>query len=146
MTKYDDASWHYGGEYPAGLPNEAAGTHIGMFFAWCMLNGCASKEVADEVDFLRLRQLTPGAYLMQICDEKFVSYELNDEGNAFTNAYYESEEENKPCYVDDYLDVFATETELYRVEDTWDNYDRISERITARHKTWLNESRASTII
>jgi len=54
MTKYDDASWHYGGEYPAGLPNEAAGTHIGMFFAWCMLNGCASKEVADEVDFLSL--------------------------------------------------------------------------------------------
>ena len=32
--KYDDASWHYEGAYPADLPPEAGATHIGMFLAW----------------------------------------------------------------------------------------------------------------
>lgn len=37
--KYDDASWHVGGDFPKELPPEAGATHIGMFAAWCMLNG-----------------------------------------------------------------------------------------------------------
>jgi hypothetical protein len=32
--KYDDASWHYGGDFPADLPREAGSTHIAMFLAW----------------------------------------------------------------------------------------------------------------
>ncbi len=28
--KYDDASWHYGGEFPADSPDEFGGTHIGL--------------------------------------------------------------------------------------------------------------------
>jgi len=31
MAKYDDASWHYGGEYPENISEENASTHIGMF-------------------------------------------------------------------------------------------------------------------
>jgi hypothetical protein len=27
---YDRADWHYGGNYPKGLPPENGGTHIGM--------------------------------------------------------------------------------------------------------------------
>ena len=33
MAKYDDASWHYEGDYPEDLPTANAATHIGMFLA-----------------------------------------------------------------------------------------------------------------
>jgi hypothetical protein len=37
--KYDDSSWHYGGDvFPEDLPPEAGGTHIGMFLAWAIMN------------------------------------------------------------------------------------------------------------
>ena len=36
---YDRADWHYGGDFPEGLPDENGGTHIGMFLAWVILNG-----------------------------------------------------------------------------------------------------------
>lgn len=41
--KYDDASWHVGGEFPKELPPQAGATHIGMFAAWCMLAGLAGE-------------------------------------------------------------------------------------------------------
>lgn len=31
------------------------------------------------------------AFLIQVCDEKFISDDLSDEGYAFTQYYYESE-------------------------------------------------------
>ncbi|RML48695.1 DUF7832 domain-containing protein [Pseudomonas avellanae] len=31
--KYDDASWHYNGNFPSDLPDTAGATHIGMFLA-----------------------------------------------------------------------------------------------------------------
>lgn len=31
MAKYDDASWHYNGEFPADQPREHGGTHIALF-------------------------------------------------------------------------------------------------------------------
>ena len=35
--KYDDASWHYDGNFPADLPDEAGATHIGMFLCWIIM-------------------------------------------------------------------------------------------------------------
>ncbi len=34
--KYDDASWHFGGDYPSDLPQENACTHTGVFLAWAL--------------------------------------------------------------------------------------------------------------
>ncbi|MGN6118448.1 MAG: DUF7832 domain-containing protein, partial [Rhodanobacter sp.] len=41
--KYDDASWHYGGDFPKDLPDEAGATHTGMFVAWALLSGLAGQ-------------------------------------------------------------------------------------------------------
>ena len=64
IVKYDDASWHYGGTYSSDLPPEAAATHIGMFLAWCLLQGMGSDELRDdygpELKKLATRKLTPG--------------------------------------------------------------------------------------
>ena len=46
--KYDEASWHYGGDFPADLPASAGATHIGLFLAWMLIKGFASEELADD--------------------------------------------------------------------------------------------------
>lgn len=91
--KYDDASWHYGGSFPSDLPNEAGGTHIGMFVAWCLLNGLAGEIHTDELpemlEKLRNREVTPGAWFLGACDEKFTDEDLSEEGNAFAKSYFD---------------------------------------------------------
>jgi hypothetical protein len=39
--KYDDASWHYGGDFPTDLPRKAGSTHIALFLACAVLNGAS---------------------------------------------------------------------------------------------------------
>ncbi|MDR2293809.1 MAG: hypothetical protein LBE05_01180 [Microbacterium sp.] len=150
MTKYDDASWHYGGIYPADLPDEAAATHIGVFVAWCLLNGYlddeAAEDFADELEDLRARSITPGRFLLHVMDEKFVSSDLSEGGNAFTIAYYQGSEGDSR-YIDDFVAAFDTDTtDIYRVPDTWDVFDRIAERIAARHAAWLDSGRPRFIV
>ncbi|MGO4202661.1 hypothetical protein AB4Z09_13080 [Rhodococcus sp. TAF43] len=141
LTKYDDADWHYGGIFPDDLPNEAGGTHIGMFVAWCLLSGFAGEDIADELEPLESRESTPGAFLMDVLDEKFVSDDLTADGNAFAVAYYAGEHDDS-CYLVDYLDAFGTTpTEIYRVEDSWETYDVIADRIGARFHAWLDAGR-----
>ncbi|WZB61364.1 hypothetical protein WJ970_29215 [Achromobacter xylosoxidans] len=58
--KFDDASWHYEGDYPADLPESAAATHIGMFLAWALLHGMAGEELIDDSARGAGRFATPG--------------------------------------------------------------------------------------
>ncbi|MDI2590371.1 hypothetical protein POF45_02860 [Pseudomonas sp. 681] len=39
--KYDDARWHYAGDFPADQPQEQGGTHIALFLKWCFVKGWA---------------------------------------------------------------------------------------------------------
>ncbi|WP_433608082.1 hypothetical protein [Prescottella agglutinans] len=141
MTKYDDADWHYGGTFPEDLPNAAGGTHIGMFVAWCLLSGFAGEDVEDELEPLESRETTPGAFLMDVLDEKFVSDDLTADGNAFAVAYYAGENDDSR-YIADYLAAFGTAAaEIYRVEDSWETYDVIAERIDDRFRAWVDAGR-----
>ena len=36
------------------------------------------------------RIISPGEFFTEACDEKFTDEDLNDEGNAFTQEYYDS--------------------------------------------------------
>ena len=136
--KYEDASWHSGGDFPSDLPPEAAATHTGMFVAWALLSGLAGEiHVEDlEEDFpaLKARSITPGAYFFQVCDGKFTDEDLNDEGNAFAESYFDPE---KGKYLSDYEKVLADDVPgLYYVEDTWANYDRLAPTLERRFKEW----------
>ena len=138
--KYDDASWHYGGDFPATLPSEAGGTHIGMFLSWCILNGMAgtihTEEFPEKLAQLKNRQTTPGAWFLSACDEKFTDEDLTDEGNAFTAAYYSGD---NPEYISDYEKTVGVGLQsLYFVPDTWTTYDRLSTTISRRYKNWKN--------
>jgi hypothetical protein len=151
MAKYDDASWHYGGEYPQDLPDENASTHIGMFLAWCINNDLISEELKEDseelVNDVKSRKVTGGEFLREACDEKFTDYDLNEIGNEFASDYYEDDTNfSKNCknYFGDYAEIFnikvvddsLDQDSLYRVEDTWANYDLIVPRINQRFLEW----------
>ncbi|WP_214350949.1 hypothetical protein [Pseudomonas congelans] len=138
--KYDDASWHYNGNFPSDLPHTAGATHIGMFLAWMLLNELASEELLDdaesELNALEKRELTGGAFVISMLDEKLTDQEFNAVGNAFAIAYYEGLN-NDSRYVDDYVLAFGvTQDAIYSVEDTWANYDKLSPLIDARFAEW----------
>jgi hypothetical protein len=141
--KYDDASWHYGGDFPKGLPDEAGATHIGMFVAWALLNGLAGEffltEGADSLALLKSRRLTPGTFLLDECDEKFTDDMLNEEGNAFAQDYYDPE---KGQYSEDYAEILAENAPtIYHVPDTWKSYDKLAPVIASRFKEWKRRQR-----
>jgi hypothetical protein len=136
--KYDDASWHYGGDFPKGLPPEAGATHMGMFVAWAHLSGLAGEVHEDDVPAdlgeLRKEGLTPGAYFIRACDEKFTDDDLNDEGNAFAAAYYEGENNQ---YLQDYQQIVVKRLpSAYHVPDTWDTFETLSPVLSSRLAEW----------
>jgi hypothetical protein len=140
-VKYDDASWHYGGDFPDDLPDEAGGTHIATFLAWAALNGMAGTIHTDEfaIDLAQLedRAITPGAWLFQVTDGKFSNEDLNDEGNAFTLADFGSpDRECVSAYLTDYDRCFPSVPSLYHVEDSWLSYDRLAPIIDRRFREW----------
>lgn len=47
MSNIDPASWHYGGNYPKGLPPEKGGTRIGMYLAWVVHRNLGSDELGQ---------------------------------------------------------------------------------------------------
>jgi hypothetical protein len=136
-TKYDDASWHYGGNFPEHLPTSAGATHIGMYLAWAVVSGLESDFLREELapdDVARLveRKITPGQFLITASDEKFVDDELNAEAKRFTDAYYASN-----MYFDDYDKVVGKDLEtLYEAPDTWETFDRLRPMLDRRFDEW----------
>jgi hypothetical protein len=133
---YDKADWHYGGDYPEGIPPENGGTHIGMFLAWAFHRGLAGEllvnEAGEELEAVIFRRKTGRSFLFEVCDEKFWEDDLSPEGNAFAQAYYETD-----IYIQDYQRaVGAGLPSLYHVEDTWENFERVCKVVDERHLRW----------
>jgi hypothetical protein len=147
QPSYDNASWHYGGDFPPDLPTKAGGTHIGMFLAWMWLNGLESASVRQslrrELAILRARKKTPGAFLMNVLDEKFIEADLSEEGNAFVKAYFQHAKKSYGLFLDDYIDVFDVPLlpSVYHVPDTWKNYDKLAQVIDRRYQDWKRKGR-----
>ncbi|MEO7100992.1 MAG: hypothetical protein ABI162_16670 [Luteolibacter sp.] len=136
--KYDDADWHYGGDFPSDLPNAAGATHIGMFVASCILQGLVgelhAEDFPEELEGLQSREITPGAWLIAACDEKFTDEELNDEGNAFAMDYYYSDGAQ---YLSDYERTLCRGLKTaYHAQDTWESFDKIDKVIRERFTEW----------
>jgi len=137
-TKYDDASWHYGGNFPKGLPNEAGATHTGMFVAWAVLSGLGgsmhTEDFPENIPRLQSRSVTPGRFLLEACDGKFTDEDLNDEGNAFAREYFDLE---RGSFLADYEGTLAGGLpSTYHVPDTWDTYDRLRPILDRRLAEW----------
>ena len=141
--KYDDASWHYSGDFPAELPSEAGATHIAMFVAWTVLNGLAgdyhTEDASEDLALLKSREVTPTQWFIRACDEKFTNEDLNDEGNFFATSYYGSGEvlhSTAGFYLNDYCETFPSAESLYEVEDSWASFDALCPRLSSRLEAW----------
>lgn len=134
--KYDDASWHYGGDFPDDLPEEAGGTHTGMFLAWAILTGLGGEdleEYSETIEALHQRSLTPGQLFFQF-DGKFTDSDLNDEGNRFTQDYFDFD---RGQYLADYEKTLANGLpSTYHVEDSWQNFDKLKPILDQRFHEW----------
>jgi len=134
--KYDDASWHYGGTFAEELPASAGATHIGMFLAWCLLEGMSGQalDAGNELAKLKAREISPGSFVMDFCDGKFTDEELNEEGNEFALAYFELE---SGTYASDYEKTLADKLpSLYHVKDSWESFDKLKPVIDNRFLEW----------
>lgn len=105
--KYDDASWHSGGNFPKHQPEENGGTHIALFLKWCFIKGWAGElhleEVPEAVAAVVSGELPATEFLFKYCDGKFTDEDLNEKGNAFAMQYYGDE----GLYLDDYAVAFG---------------------------------------
>ena len=132
---YDKAKWHY--EADQSLPEENAYTHSGMFLAWLIGKDLLASEFAEdfqtEIQRLRERRITPGSFF-QFVDGVLASDMLNEEGNAFAASYFEFE---KGQYLGDYDELLVRQLPSpYHVADTWENYERLKQRIDERYSAW----------
>lgn len=136
MANIDRADWHYGGNFPAGLPPENGGTHIGMYLAWIVHRNLGSKELTqhagDTYGWVLNREVTGRDLLFTKLDEKFFDELLSPEGQAFTHSYYESN-----GYANDYDRVLCGDLpSLYHVENTWKNFDKLAPVLDERLAAW----------
>lgn len=135
--KYDDASWHFGGNYPCDLPEKNAYTHIGMFLAWALLNNLGGKlhtqENPGDIERLQKHEITGADFLLKNCDGKFTDEDLNELGNKFAEWFYENEYFG--LYVDsaDPGDQFET---VYHIPDSWETYVKVASMLTEQFNIW----------
>lgn len=136
--KYDDASWHSGGDFPEDLPAEAGATHSGMFLAWALLSSLGgeihAEEMPEGIAALEERSITPGAFFLKFCDGKLTDEDLNDEGNQFAAAYFDFENGN---YLADYETLLLGRLpSLYHVPDAWSTYEALKPVLDQRLQEW----------
>ena len=120
MSKYDDVSWHFDGNFPSDLTERHASTHIGMFIEWIVKRDLESdflKEIAsDGIRKLKLGEITGGDFVYSYCDGKLTNEDLNDNANKFAQEYYDN------VYMSDYAEALGEDVPtLYHVEDNLEN-------------------------
>jgi hypothetical protein len=124
---YDDALYHEGASVflTKRLNPQNAGTHIGMYLAFIILNRLESfslrQTAAVAVEEVRSKQMTGRELLFAHSAGRLTSDALNKEGQAFTESYYEEQ------YLRDFHEVLVSRaTGTYTVVDSWANYDRLA--------------------
>ena len=146
MTQlYDKAEWHFNSDFPEELSEEHSGTHIGIFFAWIIMNHLESdfhkEESSELLEKVRSRRMTGREFVFAACGERLTDEDMNEEGNAFARYYYESKDDAH-SYLIDYSDSQEDDLPtLYHVEDNWDNFDKVSPLIDRQYQLWKKHVR-----
>ncbi|CAM3747349.1 hypothetical protein CCOS865_01277 [Pseudomonas reidholzensis] len=133
--KYDDASWHYGNDFPAGQPQENGGTHIALFLRWCFIKGWAGEFYIEEEPEALARvisgELSATEFLFSYCDGKLTDDDLSDEGNVFAQQYYGKD----GLYLQDYADHF--QSLMYVAPESAHDFDTFCAMLDARFESGI---------
>ena len=127
---YDRMDVHYN----ENLPAENGGTHIGMFLTWIIQNNLIGEfhleNSPDGLTKVHNKEWTGRDFLINECDGKFWEEDLNEEGNEFAEYYYYD-------FTSDYYKAFeVTDSSVYTVENSWENYEKIKPILDKRYLEW----------
>lgn len=132
---YDNAKTHFLGNFPDNLPIEQAYVHIGMYLGWVIEKSLYSKtfEEEAEIQIFRFKRREISCTILSEIWEGYLGHELfNKEGNMFTYYYY-----GGGLYYSDYDQVLVKKLpSIYHVTDSWENFNKIFERIDLRYQDW----------
>ena len=135
---YDNASEHFGlGSFPSALPIEQAYVHIGFFLGWVVENEKYSEFFEDEgfMNIFRFknRQISC-TILAELWNGKLGQEMFNEEGNLFTFYYY-----GGGIFKSDLVKTLGQgKPTPYHIEDSWENYEKMSAVISLRYRDWKN--------
>jgi len=128
--KYDDASWHYGNEFPEGTPIEHGGIHIALFMKWAFINGWAGElhleEEQEDTKRVIDGELSANEFFFKYCDGKLTDEDFNEEGNKIASEYFGDD----GLYLDDYCQII--EHELYEGTENDHDFNKLKERMDSR--------------
>ncbi|MBI2569229.1 MAG: hypothetical protein HYV63_19590 [Candidatus Schekmanbacteria bacterium] len=108
-----------------------------MFLAWCFRHGFSGdlhlESEPDAVKAVIDGRMTGREFLATYCDGTFNEEDLNADGKAFADDYYESEE-----YLEDFEKTFVRKRTptIYDVPDDAGSYERIAKVIDKRFRQW----------
>ncbi len=132
---YDLAKNHFLGDFPQSLPIEKAYLHIGMYLGWIIDRDLYSEYFAEEAstEIYRFKRRDIGCIILAEIWDGSLSFDLfGNHGNMFTSYYYAG-----GIYRNDYIETLVqNEPSIYHIEDSWENYDKISKRIDLRFQDW----------
>lgn len=132
---YDLAKNHFLGDFPASLPIEKAYLHIGIYMGWVIDMKLYSEYFEEEAstEIYRFSRREIGCIILAEIWNGALSHELfNDETNLFTYYYYAG-----GLFKKDYTEVLVkSHKTIYHVEDTWENYEKLRDRMTERFIEW----------
>lgn len=133
---YDSAKSHFKGNFPDALPIEQAYVHIGVYLGWMIEHNLCSDEFEEESRMMIIRFLRREiscTILSELWDGYLGTDYFTNQGNLFTNYYY-----GGGIYRRDYENVLMGPDmpSLYHVKDTWENFERMSRKISERYFAW----------
>jgi hypothetical protein len=134
----DRVDWHAGSRnFPKELAARNAGTHIGMFLAWCVMRDMLAADLKESltkpITVLCNRGMTGREFLVKHCDGMLDVDLFTQEAGAFAASYYSGK------YTKDYKRTLALDLPSeYHVADTWANYERIEPVISEAYQKWKN--------
>ncbi|RAW00889.1 DUF7832 domain-containing protein [Pseudochryseolinea flava] len=136
-TIYDNAKQHFLGNFPENLPIEQAYVHIGMYLGWVIDMDLYSEYFEDEASnqIFRFKRREISCTILSEIWEGYLDHQFfNKPGNMFTYYYYAG-----GLYHADYNQILVQSLpSIYHVSDTWDNYEKLKQRMGMRWQDWNN--------
>ena len=133
--KYDDASWHCGGDFPKESPREYGATHIALFMKWCFQKGWVgdvhTDEEPEDTQLVIDGSLPATDYFLKYCDGKLTNEDFSSEGNIFAAQYYGDE----GLYLGDYIEHFGEL--MYVASESAHDFSKFSAVLEGRLKSGI---------
>lgn len=131
---FDKAKYHIQTMLEEGLSEEQAYVHIGLYFAWLINNDLTSEyfieESTAEIKAHKSREISP-CQIFKNWDGVLIGELLNKTGYNFSISYYDDK------YLSDYQKgLRIKDDDLFKVEDNWENYDKLAKILDKAFKKW----------